>query len=206
MCNNTTAERETTDEQDATDVPVAAYLYKSRTTDFPDDWTLTLRQHPPESINNIEYDNLQRLARISELDDYPDPIASVYELDSSASTGGASTHVAMNLLDADEHRDVVEVEYLAPIPADRDITHTSPPIESKDGADYFVHQDEPDTYFKVWKTENKAKKATLDDGQITRTDDVIIGRLWELHTLGIIERTSYEETLFSNAMYEHIGR
>lgn len=185
--------------------PIVAYLYETTTTNYPDDWTLTVKQTHPKTIRNAEFDNLQRLTRISDLQGNPDPVATIYDLGDTPKE--TSTHVVLNLLNEANHDRVHNAEFLAPIPEDRDKNPASPPVEKKGLAKYFADTREQETYFKVWEQENKAKKITRNETEeLTMTDDIPIAQLWRQHDLGILTRVDYEETLFANPMYDHIGR
>lgn len=205
MTENTHTDKNKNNPDKQSTTPVIAYLYETTTTNYSDDWTLTVKQTHPKTIRNAKFDNLQRLARISDLQGDPDPVATIYDLGDTPKE--TSTHVVLNLLDEANHDRVHNAEFLAPIPEDRSKNPTSPPLEEKGVAEYFTDTRDEETYFKVWEQENKAKKITRSEtGEITMTDNIPIVQIWRQHDLGILKRVDYEETLFANPMYDHIDR
>lgn len=183
---------------------VAAYLYETQTVNYADDWSLVVRDIHPDEIQNAEARNVIRLARIDEMVDDPDPVATEYELGESPTD--TTTHYSIPLLtETDSYSDVWDITQLAPVAEDRDISINTPPIEPRGLAVYFEHN-EKDVWFKVSQNENVAKKVSESSTGEFTVEDELIWNIWELRDSGVVSETRYEETPFSNSMYEHLPR
>ena len=177
---------------------VVAYVYESRNTEYGGSWDdPVVRIIHPETISNIKYRNLIRVAPVDEVDGDPDTLATRFftnRYPDSEKPGLTLEGVS------ESNSSIASATQLAPIAEDRDKTIRVSAIQSNQNGVFFEHK-EKDAFYYVARAKNEAEKLTIQDDGSFVISDAIIRNIWNYEVAGRIAQTQYEHTPFSEPKF-----
>jgi len=187
---------------------VIAYLYESKIVEgvaSGGSWTTQITTYHPDTINNTQYRNLQRLVTLDVVNDEPKPVGFMWVKDEAPHE--RSINVTKRFLKksiTDERDQITRVKPLVPIPEDRGDGPDPEPLRPKYNAFYFKQEldDDGEAFYRVDQMEDKAEVVTTNDDAKTPNEIEVAKVMYHL-LADEVDEIPYEKTPFAEPKYRH---